>query len=250
MNNPNTEQILKLDHVSLICQGLTLLDDISFNVNKGDIVGIVGASGAGKTTLLRLLNRLINPTKGDIYFQGQNISTIAPIPLRQQIVLVLQESKLLGMTVQQALSYPLTLQKLPPTEIKTRLSTWIERLKIPSDWLELTELQLSVGQRQWVALARALIMQPTVLLLDEPTSALDVGKSEYLLQIFTKLSEENNTTILMVNHQLELVRKFAKKVIYLHQGQLKKEQFVRDMDWKNLKNDLILNQKEQFDEDF
>ncbi len=250
MNNPSPEQILKLDHVSLIRQNLTILDDISFNVNRGDIVGIVGASGAGKTTLLRLLNRLISPSKGYIYFQGQDLRTIPPVSLRQQIVLVLQESKLLGMSVQQALSYPLTLQKLPPPEIKTRLSTWIEKLKIPSDWLDLTELQLSVGQRQWVALARALIMQPKVLLLDEPTSALDVGKSEYLLQIFTKLSEENKTTILMINHQLELVRKFAQKVVYLHQGQLKKELLVNQIDWENLKNDLLLNHKQQSDEDF
>lgn len=246
-----TKQILRLETVSLYTQitNSALLEDVSFTINQGEFLGIIGASGAGKTTLLRLLNRLINPSLGNIYFTEQNIKNIPIISLRQQIVLVPQESKLLGMTVQETLTYPLKLLKLTPTEIKTRLATWIDKLNIPEDWLNRTELQLSLGQRQLVAIARALVMQPQILLLDEPTSALDVGKANFLLQILTELTNTNNMTIIMVNHQLELIEKFTHRVIYLDKGHLLEDKLMKDTNWENIKNQLFKSQiKEEFDE--
>ena len=240
--------ILKLDGVGISTPitGSTLLENISFTVNQGDRLVIVGASGAGKSTLLRLLNRLISPSSGTIYFSNQEISTIPSIQLRQKIVLVPQEPKLLGMTVKQALAYPLELQKLPVAEIKSRLSTWIGKLNLLSDWLERTELQLSLGQRQLVAIARALVMQPEILLLDEPTSALDAGKAAFLLQILTELANNNRTTILIANHQLEWAQKFANRVLYLQTGKLLEDRLVEQIDWQTIKNDLLqieINQK-------
>ena len=246
------EAILKLDGVgvSSAITGSTLLEDISFTVNKGDRLAIVGASGAGKSTLLRLLNRLISPSSGNIYFYNQEIRTISSILLRQKIVLVPQEPKLLGMTVKQALAYPLELQKVPAAEIKSRLSTWISKLSLLSDWLERTELQLSLGQRQLVAIVRALVMQPEILLLDEPTSALDAGKAAFLLQIFQELANDHRTTILMVNHQLEWARKFADRVLYLQTGKLLENRLVEQIDWQTIKNDLLKMQIEQKSDDF
>ena len=246
------EAILKLESVGISTPitGSTLLEDISLTVNQGDRLAIVGASGAGKTTLLRLLNRLISPSSGSIYFSNQDIRTISSIQLRQQIVLVPQEPKLLGMTVKQALAYPLELQKLPADEIKSRLSTWIGKLSLPSDWLERNELQLSLGQRQLVAIARALVMQPEILLLDEPTSALDAGKAAFLLQILTELADNNRTTILMVNHQLEWAQKFASRVLYLRTGKLLEDRLVEQIDWQKIKNDLFQIQMNQKSDEF
>lgn len=233
---------MRLEQVSLSASlgSQYLLKDISFEAFKGDRLAIVGSSGAGKTSLLRLLNRLIDPTAGSIYLENQAYRQVPVIQLRQQVTLVLQESKLLEMTVQEALEYGLILRKLPRSQIQQRLSYWIEQLRIPEDWLRRTQLQLSVGQRQLVAIARALVIQPKILLLDEPTSALDAGRAFHLMQILTELANSSQTTIFMVNHQLDLAQQFCTRVLHLQQGQL-----IQDvpnsslMDWEKLRNNLI-----------
>ena len=217
-----------------------LIKDISLEVQQGDRLAIIGASGAGKTTLLRLLNRLISPTSGSLQFQGQDYGQIAPTSLRRQIVLVSQEVRLLEMTVQEALAYPLVLQKLSPAKIRETVDYWIAKFQIPKSWLERTEQQLSLGQRQWVSICRALVLQPLVLLLDEPTSALDQARAEELLEILFELK----TTILMVNHQLPIAAQFATRVIYLHQGQLIWDQSSSMIDWATIAPQLQADQEQ------
>ncbi len=233
---------LRLEQVNLSASvgSQYLLKGISFEVFKGDRVAIVGPSGAGKTSLLRLLNRLSEPTSGSIYLENQEYRQIPVIQLRQQVPLVLQESKLLGMTVREALEYPLVLRGLPRSQIQQRLSYSIEQLHIPEDWLGKTELQLSVGQRQLVAIARALVIQPKILLLDEPTSALDAGRAFRLLEVLTQVATTSQTTILMVNHQLELAQQFCTRVLYLQDGQLVQDvPNSNQMDWQKLRETLI-----------
>lgn len=232
---------LRLERVSLSGSvgSNYLLKDISFEVFKGDRIAIVGPSGAGKTSLLRVLNRLIEPTTGSIYLENQDYRQIPVIQLRQQFTLVLQESKLLGMTVQEALAYPLVLRGLPRSQTSQRLSHWIEQLNIPTEWLERTEMQLSVGQRQLVAIARALVIQPKILLLDEPTSALDAGRAHHLLQVLTQLATNSQTTILIVNHQLELAQQFCTRVLHLQHGQLVQDTSNQTLDWAKLRETLI-----------
>ena len=233
---------LRLEQVSLSGSvgSHYLLKNISFEVSAGDRIAIIGPSGAGKTSLLRLLNRLSEPTAGSIYLENQEYRQIPVIQLRQQVTLVLQESKLLGMTVQEALTYPLVLRGLPRAEIQQRLSYWLEQLHIPEDWLGRTEVQLSVGQRQLVAIARALVIQPKILLLDEPTSALDAGRASYLLQVLAQLATSSQTTILMVNHHLELAQMFCTRVLYLQHGQLLQDApNSLPLDWAKLRETLI-----------
>ncbi len=226
---------LQLRQVSLAASSGSryLLKDISFEAWTGDRIAIVGPTGAGKTSLLRLLNRLNEPTAGFIRLEDQEYRQIPVIQLRQQITLVPQESKLLGMTVREALAYPLTLRRLPSAEIQQRLDYWTEQLRIPSDWLGRTEVQLSAGQRQWCAIARALVIQPKILLLDEPTSALDVGQASHLLQVLAQV--ENSPTVLMVNHQLELAQSFCTRVLHLQHGQLVQDVPKENMNWAELK---------------
>lgn len=243
---------LRLEQVSLASRPITpgksptlppgvqyLLKDISFTVKQGDRWAIVGPSGAGKTSLLRLLNRLSEPASGSIYLAGQEIRQMPVLQLRQQVMLVPQESKLLGMTVQEAIAYPLKLRGLGEQAIKQRLGDWLERLHLPLEWLDRTEVQLSVGQRQWVAIARALVCQPQVLLLDEPTSALDVGRSHHLLSVLTELAQSQQMTILMINHQLELAQAFCDRVLYLQEGRLVQDAPAMTLDWPQLRQTLI-----------
>lgn len=244
MSDRQLDLILRLEQVNLAASfgSAFLLQNISFAVNRGEKIAIVGASGAGKTSLLRLLNRLNSPTQGKIYLETIPVTQIPAIKLRQQVVLVPQEPKLLGMTVRDALVYPLQLQALTTTEINRRLDIWLNRLRIPSAWLERNELQLSLGQRQLIAIARGAVVQPKILLLDEPTSALDVGTASLLLSVLDRLVAENNLTILMVNHQLELIKNFADRLLYLAAGQLTVDTVNTDRAWQELRDKLLLAQ--------
>ena len=216
-----------------------LLRDISFSLHQGDRLVIIGPSGAGKTSLLRLLNRLGEPTEGKITFHQQPIQATPILQLRSQVVLVPQEPKLLGMSVQETLTYPLRLQKLPTPEIKQRLSTWIERLNIAEQWLTRNELQLSLGQRQLVAIARGMMMQPQILLLDEPTSALDSGRSNNLLTILNQLTQEEQLAIILITHDLKLAQKFATQVIYLENGHLQINSPASTIDWQKVEKEIM-----------
>jgi D-methionine transport system ATP-binding protein len=230
-----------LDRVSLNASigAHVLLQDISCKISQGDRVVIVGPSGAGKTSLLRLLNRLSEASQGTILFEDQDIRQVPVISLRQQITLVPQESKLLGMTVRKALAYPLELRGLDKQTIQQRLATWMEQLHIPQEWLERTEVQLSVGQRQIVAIARALMIQPKVMLLDEPTSALDAGRADHLVDVLTQIAQTQQITILMVNHQLDLAQQFCTHLLHLHQGRLVQDLQAEQMNWVDLRQGLI-----------
>lgn len=233
----NSEIILEADQVSLTDHfGFSdILKDIAFQIKKRDRVAVLGTSGSGKTSLLRLLNRLSEPTTGNLFFAGTPYEKLSVISLRQQVVLVPQEPKLLGMTVGETLAYPLTLQNLSKADINHRIATYCDRLQIPESWYDKTELQLSLGQRQLVTIARGLIMEPQVLLLDEPTSALDIATATRVINVL----KEQETTILMVNHQLELAEQFCDRVLYLQEGTLIYDRSNINLDWQQLKQEII-----------
>lgn len=232
---------LKFDRVSLKAPvGLNeILSDLSFAIEAGSFVGIVGPSGAGKTTLLRLINRLIEPSQGQIFWRGQRLSSLPVVPLRRQIGLVLQDSKLLGMSVEAALCYPRVLRGQSPAQAKQQILPWLDRLKIPQDWLSRTEVDLSMGQRQRVAIARALIAEPKLLLLDEPTSAQDIGYGEFLLTQLRQLAEQQCLTVVMVNHQLELTASVVTQVLHLQAGKLRANQPAAEVDWSTLRAEIV-----------
>jgi D-methionine transport system ATP-binding protein len=233
--------IIKVKEISLISSldSSYLLKNISFQLYRGDRLVIIGPSGAGKTTLLRLLNRLIEPGSGSIEIENFPLTKIPVIQLRRQIVLIPQEPKLLGMTVKEALAYPLILQQIPKREIQQRLEYWLNRLHVSEDWLDRKELQLSLGQRQLVSIARALIMEPKILLLDEPTSALDAGRANYLIEILIDLANSKQISIIMVNHQLDLAQKFASRILYLENGESNDKYSATEVDWFELKQNLV-----------
>jgi D-methionine transport system ATP-binding protein len=215
----------------------TLLMDISVEIAKGSKTGLIGATGSGKTTFLRLLNRLTDPSVGTVSLNGKNIQEIPIQTLRRRVLLVPQEPSLLGMTVAEAIAYPLKLQNFTQSEIDTRSQKWLDKLQLDSKLLTRAELELSLGQRQWVAIARALVMEPEILLLDEPTSALDRGLSHLLLDVLTELTQlPQSVTVVMINHQLDLVQTWCDRLICLHKGQLAQDAIASLVDWQDIDN--------------
>lgn len=215
----------------------TLLMDISVEIIKGSKTALIGATGSGKTTFLRLLNRLADPSVGTIKLTGKNIQEIPIQTLRRRVLLVPQEPSLLGMTVAEAIAYPLKLQNFTQSEINARSQKWIDKLQLDPKLLSRAELELSLGQRQWVAIVRALVMEPEILLLDEPTSALDRGLSHLLLDVLTELTQlPQPVTVVMINHQLDLVQTWCDRLICLHKGQLVQDTVASLVNWGDIDN--------------
>jgi D-methionine transport system ATP-binding protein len=237
----NLKAVLKLKDVSLqatVGRG-TILHSLTFAIMPGELVGVIGPSGAGKSSLLKLLNRLRSPSTGSIEYQEHDLVAIAPPLLRQQVVLVGQDVRLLGMTVEQALHYPLVLQKCSEPERNQRVAEGLRLLHLPTEWLDKTELELSGGQQQQVSISRALIMRPTVLLLDEPTAALDLGTATHVLSVLQAQVRETGMTVVMCNHQLELMEKFCDRILYLESGRLLWDRSAVSIDWTEVRESLL-----------
>ena len=215
-----------------------LLTDISFSLAADECVTLTGITGAGKSTLLRLLNRLSEPTSGQILLDGVDYRSIPPMTLRQQVMLVNQTPQLLGMNVREALAYPLQLQSLGAAEIKQRILTVTEHFEIPTDWFDRNHLQLSVGQKQIVSIARGVVTQPQFLLLDEPIASLDYSTAERILTAINTICRSQKIGIIVVNHQLELAAQFSDRLLYLHDGRLLIDTLSTSVDWQKLQQQI------------
>lgn len=229
--------MLQLDEIGVVSliDGRYLLKNISFNLAQSSRLGVVGASGAGKSTLLRAIVRLISPSTGKIYLENRDISLIVPQELRRRLVFVPQDTSLLGMKVREAIVYPLVLQRLERMEIDRRLEFWQEKLSLPDEWLSRDELQLSGGQKQLVAIARALVTKPQILLLDEPTSALDFRRVQQVFEVL----KESGITIILVSHQWDLLESFCDRLIYLDRGNLIFNCNIEEVNWQSFQETLI-----------
>ena len=235
-----TSLLLQLQSVDYTPPNFTrpLLTDISLNLAAGESITLTGITGAGKSTLFRLINRLSEPTNGQIVLNGENYRSIPPATLRQRVMLVAQEPKLLGMKVRDALAYPLQLRSLDPEEIKQRIVTITDRLEIPSDWFDLTELQLSAGQKQIISIARGIITQPQVLLLDEPIANLDLTTAARILKTIDEITRSQQIGTIVINHQLELAAKFSDRLLYLQAGKLLLDTVSTSVNWQDLQQQL------------
>lgn len=216
-----------------------LLHNVSFEIQPSEIVAIVGASGSGKTTLLRLINRLIDPIEGAIYFENQSIRDRAVVELRQQILFVAQEPKLFGMTGREALRYPLQLRNF--SDIDARIDAGIDQFHIGHELLDRTELQLSTGERQWIAIARALICRSPILLLDEPTANLDAGRSDRLRAILAQTQQ----TVLVATHDLDWAQQICDRVLHLQRGVLIQNEPRDQVDWQELRAAIVQAEAEE-----
>ena len=180
------------------------VNNISFKVNKGEYIGIMGASGSGKTTLLNCISTIDTSTSGHIYIEGNDITAMKSNQLskfrREKLGFIFQDFNLLDtLTAYENIALALTIQRVSASEIDSRVLKISEVLNIV-DVLWKYPYQMSGGQKQRVAAARSIITNPAIVLADEPTGALDSKSARLLLESFNKLNEDLKVTILMVTH--------------------------------------------------
>lgn len=209
--------------------GPDILKGISFSLESDDFLAIIGPSGAGKSTLIRCINRLVEPTSGDIFFNGENIVKIRQRDMRKvrcKMGMIFQEFNLVErMTVidnvlSGRLGYTRTIRSIFKMFSKSDIQRALEILERVglSEFVEKRATELSGGQRQRVGIARALMQNPKLLLVDEPTSSLDPKISREVMGMIKKMSEEENVPVLCNIHDVELALEFSNKVIGIQDG--------------------------------
>ena len=199
------------------------LDGISFQVVKGEFLGIMGSSGSGKTTLLNCLATIIKPTDGSIQMQEKDLGQLKGSQLAdyrgKEIGYLFQNFELLdNLTAKENILLPLSLHKVDANESKVRLELLSQYLDI-SELLNKFPSQLSGGQRQRVAAARALILDPKIVFADEPTGALDSKNATILMQKLSEMNQVEETTILMVTHD-SVAASFCNRILFIQDGKL------------------------------
>ena len=199
------------------------LNGISFQVVKGEFLGIMGSSGSGKTTLLNCLATIIKPTDGSIQMQEKDLGQLKGNQLAdyrgKEIGYLFQNFELLdNLTAKENILLPLSLHKVDANESKVRLELLSQYLDI-SELLDKFPSQLSGGQRQRVAAARALILDPKIVFADEPTGALDSKNATILMQKLSEMNQLEETTILMVTHD-SVAASFCNRILFIQDGKL------------------------------
>lgn len=204
---------------------LEVLRGIDIDIHKGEVVAVIGPSGSGKSTFIRCLNRLEEPTAGEVIFEGQQINTKkADIDkIRQKIGMVFQNFNLFSnMTIMQNITAaPINVKKIPKDQAEERALNLLDRVGLKDKAAEYP-VRLSGGQRQRVAIARALAMDPDILLFDEPTSALDPEMVGEVLNVMKELAEDGMTMI-VVTHEMGFAREVSDRVIFIDQGVIQEE---------------------------
>ncbi len=197
--------------------------DVNIHINKGEIFGIIGLSGAGKSTLIRCLNRLEEPTEGKITIDGVNITNLNKKELRsvrKDIGMIFQHFNLLSQkTVYENIAFPLELDGSNKNEIDSRVNTLLEYVELV-DKRDAYPSSLSGGQKQRVAIARALANNPKILLSDEGTSALDPKTTKSILELLNRIRKEFGLTIVLITHQMEVVKDICDKVAIIENGEI------------------------------
>jgi len=203
---------------------LRAVQDISLQVRRGEVLAVVGESGCGKTTLAKMLLGLLEPTAGDILYEGVPISSVDRRDVARRIQPVFQDpysSLNPRKTLAQIISLPLDVHKIgTPAERKARVEEIMELVGLPRRLLYSYPSQLSGGQRQRVAIARALAMKPEILVCDEPTSALDVSVQAQILNLLQELRDELNLTYVFISHNLAVVEHMSTRVAVMYLGRL------------------------------
>lgn len=190
-----------------------ILRGVDAGVPEGEVTAIVGPSGAGKSTLLRAINRLIEPTVGEVYLDGLPTSEMDPLELRRRVGMVFQLPALFGETVEEAVLYGPRLARRGADAPRL-----LETVGLDPPLASRDPQSLSVGQQQRVSIARALALEPEALLMDEPTSALDEAARRRIEDLVRELNDRLGLTIVLVSHDLSQVERVADSVILLAEG--------------------------------
>jgi osmoprotectant transport system ATP-binding protein len=219
------------------------VNNVNFKLNQGEIGCIIGTSGCGKTTTLKMINRLIEPTEGEIIVSEQSFKDSDAVKWRRKIGYVIQKAGLLPhLTIKDNISLLSKILKKPKSEINSRVKELMETINLPFEkYKDFYPKELSGGQQQRVGIARALMEDPPVMLMDEPFGALDPITRESLHEEFIELNRKLKKTILMVTHDMNEAFKLGDKIILMNKGEIVQ---------MGSKLELIENPKNEFVEEF
>ena len=240
------ETILKVENLQKYYGGkgniTKAVDNISFEVEKGEYIGIMGASGSGKTTLLNCISTIDSPTAGGIFVNGTDITKMRSGEIskfrRDNLGFIFQDFNLLDtLTAYENIALALTIMKAPANEIRPQVEKTAELLNI-TDILQKYPYQLSGGQKQRVASARAIITNPSLVLADEPTGALDSKSAKMLLESFDRLNTQVSATILMVTHDA-FAASYCKRILFIKDGKIFNE-IIRGNETRKMFFDRIM----------
>ena len=236
--------MIKLNNITKIFtlpdKKLTALDDVSLHVPKGQICGVIGASGAGKSTLIRCVNLLERPTHGAVVIDDVDLTQLSDAELvktRRQIGMIFQHFNLLtSRTVFENVALPLELENKSKAEIQEKTTALLALVGL-SDKHNVYPANLSGGQKQRVAIARALASDPKVLLCDEATSALDPATTQSILKLLKEINRTLGITILLITHEMEVVKRICDQVTVIDKGRLIEQGTVSEI-FSNPKTEL------------
>jgi len=226
--------VLALKNICRYFSGIAAVDDVSLEVRRGEILGIIGRSGAGKSTLIRCLNGLEPVDQGEIFFDGMLVSDSSGQRTRwrdvqRKIGMIFQHFNLLSSRkILDNVALPLKLRKMPKALRRTRALDMLDLVGL-ADKANHYPSALSGGQKQRVGIARALASRPDLLLSDEATSALDPETTHSILELLEKINKQMHLTIMLITHEMEVIRKLSHRVIVLDQGRIVEEGAVRDV---------------------
>lgn len=213
--------MIQFINVSKAYKEHNVIENINLEINKGELVVLIGPSGCGKTTILKMINRLIEPSDGQIKINGTDIEAQDPIELRRNIGYVIQQTGLfIHMTVRENIEIIPRLAKMPVSEIVDRTVKLMETVGLPEEFLDRYPNHLSGGQQQRVGVARAFAMNPDIILMDEPFSALDPLTRSQLQDELVSLQSKLHKTIVFVTHDMDEAVKIADRICILHGGRI------------------------------
>lgn len=216
--------MIKIENLVKVYEnGFKAVNDISLEVKKGEIFGIIGLSGAGKSSLIRCINRLEEPTSGNIFIDGKDIVKMNDKELkdaRKNMSMIFQSFNLFYQkNVFENIAYPLKINGWKKENIEKRVKTLLEYVNLSEKIFEYPA-NLSGGQKQRVAIARALAIQPKILLCDEATSALDPQSTKSILELLLRIRDEFNLTIILITHQMEVVKAICDRAGVIENGEI------------------------------
>ncbi len=240
--------VIQASHLSKKYHGVLVVNNVSFTVDQGKTVCLIGKSGSGKTTTLKMLNRSIKPTNGQIEVFGENIVSYQPEKLRRKIGYVIQDGGLFPhWTVERNVALVPYLEKWKKNKVLKRVKEMLELVNLePGNFLNKYPAELSGGQRQRIGIARALAADPPLMLMDEPFSALDPITRSQLQKAFLDLKKTLNKTVVFVTHDLNEAFLLADEIIILEKGEVQQidtPQVIRN----NPANDFVRQFIESFE---
>lgn len=225
--------MIELKHINKSYDGhITALSDVNLTIQDGEIFGIIGQSGAGKSTLVRCINMLEPPTSGEVIINGKDMTKLSNKELREErkhIGMIFQHFNLLSSrTVYKNVAFPLELANVPKAEQEKKIMDILDLVGL-TEYRDKYPAQLSGGQKQRVGIARAIVTNPPVLLSDEATSALDPETVKSILQLLKDINRKLHITIIMITHQMEVIKQIADRVAVIEKGKIIEESSVVDL---------------------